>query len=75
MTTLNTALRTITVVVNGTPESTTAHTLQDWVEARGVQLAALATAVNGQFVPRSLRARQKLHEGDTILTFQPIEGG
>lgn len=66
---------TITVVVNGNAESTTATTLQAWVDARGVLPAALATAVNGQFVPRSLRAQQPLAEGDTILTFQPIEGG
>ncbi|MDZ7939338.1 MAG: sulfur carrier protein ThiS [Rhodoferax sp.] len=66
---------TITVVVNGQVESTTARTLQAWVDARGVLPAALATAVNGNFVPRSLRAQQALAEGDTILTFQPIEGG
>lgn len=66
---------TITVVVNGTPQTTQATTLQAWVDARGVLPAALATAVNGNFVPRSLRAQQPLHEGDTILTFQPIEGG
>ena len=71
----DTALHTITVVVNGHPESTTSATLQAWVDARGVQPAALATAVNGNFVPRSLRAQQPLAEGDTILTFQPIEGG
>ena len=69
------ASATITVVVNGNPESTAARTLQAWVDARGVQPAALATAVNGNFVPRSLRAQQPLTEGDFILTFQPIEGG
>jgi sulfur carrier protein len=66
---------TITVVVNGTSEATTARTLQAWVDTRGVLPAALATAVNGNFVPRSLRAQQPLTEGDFILTFQPIEGG
>ena len=66
---------TITVVVNGTSEATTARTLQAWVEARGIQPAALATAVNGNFVPRSLRAQQPLNAGDTIITFQPIAGG
>ena len=68
----------ITVVVNGTPETTAAPTLQAWVDAlgaRGVLPAALATAVNGHFVPRNLRAQQPLAEGDTILTFQPIQGG
>jgi sulfur carrier protein len=66
---------TITVVVNGTSEATTARTLQAWVDTRGVLPAALATAVNGNFVPRSQRAQQPLAEGDFILTFQPIEGG
>ena len=66
---------TITVTVNGSPETTRARTLQAWVDALGVLPAALATAVNGNFVPRSLRAQQPLAEGDTILTFQPIEGG
>ena len=66
---------TITIVVNGMSEVTQATTLQAWVEARGVLPAALATAVNGNFVPRGLRAQQPLAEGDTILTFQPIEGG
>ena len=71
----DTALRTITVMVNGTPEATNAPTLQAWVDARGALPSALATAVNGNFVPRGLRAQQPLAEGDTILTFQPIEGG
>jgi sulfur carrier protein len=75
MSTTDTALHRITVVVNGNPEITTASTLQAWVDTRGVLPAALATAVNGNFVPRSLRAQQPLAEGDTILTFQPIEGG
>ncbi len=75
MSTIDITADCITVMVNGAPESTTARTLQAWVESRGVQPAGLATAVNGNFVPRSLRAQQPLAEGDTILTFQPIEGG
>ncbi len=65
----------VTITVNGSPETTSARTLQAWVDARDVLPAALATAVNGNFVPRSQRAQQPLAEGDTILTFQPIEGG
>lgn len=65
----------ITVVVNGAPQRTSATTLQAWIDAYGVAPAALATAVNGDFVPRGLREQTSLHEGDTILTFQPIEGG
>ena len=78
MNTPETLAVTITVVVNGATEPTTATTLQAWVEAldaRGVRSAALSTAVNGNFVPRNQRAQQPLAEGDTILTFQPIEGG
>jgi len=37
--------------------------------------AALATAVNGDFVPRELRAQCVLREGDTVMTFEPITGG
>ncbi len=71
----NDTVQKLNVVVNGTPQTTTATTLHDWVLAQGVASEAVATAVNGQFVPRSLRAQQPLCEGDTILTFQPIVGG
>lgn len=36
---------------------------------------AVATAVNGQFVARHLRATHALHDGDTVLCFSPITGG
>ena len=75
MTATQTPPHTFTVVVNGSPQSTTARTLQEWVEAQGALPSALATAVNGNFVPRSQRAQCLLADGDTILTFQPIQGG
>lgn len=68
-------VNTITVQVNGVPQPTTAHTLAQWVQEQGLSADALATAVNGQFVPRTLRTQRPLAEGDTIVTFQPIEGG
>jgi sulfur carrier protein len=37
--------------------------------------AALATAVNGDFVPRDQREQHPLHDGDVVLTFEPITGG
>jgi sulfur carrier protein len=37
--------------------------------------ASLATAVNGDFVPRDLRERHPLRDGDVVLTFEPITGG
>lgn len=72
---MNDTVQKLNVVVNGTPQTTTAATLHDWVLAQGVASEAVATAVNGQFVPRSLRATTALQPGDTILTFQPIVGG
>lgn len=35
----------------------------------------VATAVNGQFVARHLRATHTLHDGDSVLCFSPITGG
>lgn len=37
--------------------------------------AALATAVNGDFVPRELREQHLLRDGDAVMTFEPITGG
>ena len=37
--------------------------------------AALATAVNGDFVPRDLREQHVLRDGDAVMTFEPITGG
>jgi sulfur carrier protein len=50
-------------------------TLAALLDAQGMDAASVATAVNGTFVPRALRAQHALHEGDTVLTFQAIVGG
>lgn len=68
-------LMAITVLVNGAPQATTARTLAQWVEQQGQSQQAVATALNSEFVPRELRAQRALADGDTIVTFQPIEGG
>jgi sulfur carrier protein len=65
----------IKLIVNGQPHTTTARTLQEWVDAQDAAPTALATAVNGTFVPRTARAQHLLHDGDAVLTFQPIQGG
>ena len=69
------ASTTITLTVNGSLHTTTARTLAQWVEQQDQLPQAVATALNGEFVPRNLRATQTLSDGDTIITFQPIEGG
>ena len=50
-------------------------TLAALLDAQGVDVNQVATAVNGEFVPRSLRAQMRLSAGDTVLTFQAIVGG
>jgi sulfur carrier protein len=50
-------------------------TLADLLAEQGLDPAAVATAVNGEFVPRPARAQTLLREGDVVLTFQAIVGG
>jgi len=66
----------IQVTLNGEPRTLQEQaTLADLVSALGQQPQALATAVNGEFVPRGARAGVQLREGDAVFTFQPITGG
>jgi sulfur carrier protein len=67
---------TRTITVNGEQRSVDdGATLADLVAALGQEPKALATAVNGEFVPRTARATTPLREGDAVFTFQPITGG
>ena len=50
-------------------------TLADLVAALGHTPQSLATAVNGEFVPRAARDSVQLRDGDAVFTFQPITGG
>ena len=50
-------------------------TLAALVASLGQIPAALATAVNGNFVPRTQRQAFYLQPGDMVTTFQPITGG
>ena len=50
-------------------------TLDALLDTQGVDVNQVATAVNGTFVPRSLRAQTRLSPGDDALTFQAIVGG
>ena len=64
------------ITVNGEPRTVQqSATLADLVDALGQPPQALATAINGEFVPRGARAGVQLHEGDAVFTFQPITGG
>jgi sulfur carrier protein len=64
------------ITLNGEPRSLEEDaTLADLVAALGQAPQALATAVNGEFVPRNARGDVRLRDGDAVFTFQPITGG
>ncbi len=66
----------ILITVNGESQSVAAGTNLAAVIANA-QLAteAVATAVNGEFVPRNDRASRELLAGDVVFAFQAITGG
>jgi sulfur carrier protein len=67
---------TYQITLNGEARSVAeATTLADLIAVLGQPQASLATAVNGEFVPRSERAAVQLRDGDAVFTFQPITGG
>ena len=69
-------MSTFQITLNGEPRAIeSAQTLADLVAALGEPPQSLATAVNGEFVPRSARATVQLRDGDAVFTFQPITGG
>ncbi|TAK93619.1 MAG: MoaD/ThiS family protein [Aquabacterium sp.] len=55
--------------------STLCDALDHLLPALGKQAEQVATAVNGEFVPRGARAGHLLHDGDAVLCFSPITGG
>jgi sulfur carrier protein len=66
----------IAITVNGqTREVAEGSTLADLVAQLAASPQALATAVNGDFVARDVRAAHLLKPGDQVFTFQPITGG
>jgi sulfur carrier protein len=50
-------------------------TLAALLTEQGVNAEQVATAVNGEFVPRIQRDVTVLKPGDTVLTFEAIVGG
>jgi sulfur carrier protein len=70
-----TQTHTITVTVNGAPHQVDAATLADLLALLGHAPESVATAVNGDYVARALRATHILQAGDQITCFQAIVGG
>jgi sulfur carrier protein len=65
----------IRIVVNGEATDTGAVTLAELVAALGYNESEVATARNGDFVPRAARAETKLAADDSIEIVAPRQGG
>ncbi len=64
------------LTLNGEPVAMPAgSSLADLIAARGGDAQALATALNGSFVPRAQRTHTRLQDGDAITVFKAIVGG
>lgn len=66
----------IQITVNGVAQAVNPDTtLADLVATLAQLPQMLATAVNGEFVPRTQRDAHRLCDGDAVFSFQPITGG
>lgn len=62
------------IVINGEPREVNAETLGELLAECGFS-GRVATAVNEEFVPSSLRIAHKLAEGDRVEVVAPMQGG
>ncbi len=65
----------IGIAVNGEAVETGAATLAELVAALGYNEGQVATALNGDFVPRGARAETRLATGDSVEIVAPRQGG
>ena len=63
------------IIVNGTAQQSRAATLGALLDELGYGDARVATAVNEDFVPVTLRADRSLSDGDRIEIVTPRQGG
>ncbi len=63
------------IFVNGEKITETFVTLYDVCCAMTLDAESVATAVNGDFVPKTLRQVTVLSDGDHIEIITPLEGG
>jgi len=65
----------MTVIVNGEPRELAASNLAAALKALDYETATVATALNGEFVPRRAREATALKDGDRIEILAPRQGG
>jgi sulfur carrier protein len=63
------------ILVNGTWRDTTAIDLNTALQELGYGECAVATAINGEFVPADSRSDAPLTEGDRLEVVAPMQGG
>ncbi|QIR86440.1 sulfur carrier protein ThiS [Paracoccus sp. AK26] len=62
------------ITINGTPQDSSAATLAQALAEAGLT-GRIATALNGHFVPATLRETTPLRDGDAIEALAPMQGG
>ena len=63
------------ITVNAKPHEIAAETLAAALNELGFTSPAVATALNGQFVPRPARETTALNDGDRLEVLAPMQGG
>ncbi|MGR6467324.1 sulfur carrier protein ThiS [Rhizobium sp. PAMB 3182] len=63
------------LLINGEEQDIAAETLAALLSALDYEGDWLATAVNGELVPRSERGERVLADGDRIEVLSPMQGG
>ncbi len=63
------------ITVNAKSHKVAAQTLAAALEELGFTSPAIATALNGQFVPGPARAATGLRDGDRLEVLAPMQGG
>ncbi|MEJ6395835.1 sulfur carrier protein ThiS [Gymnodinialimonas sp. 2305UL16-5] len=63
------------ILVNAQPHEVTGKTLSAALEELGFTNPAIATALNGQFIPRDARPDTQILPGDRLEVLAPMQGG
>lgn len=63
------------IIVNAKPHELTSATLTGALSELGFTSPAIATALNGQFIPRDARDGTTLTAGDRLEVVAPMQGG
>ncbi|GAN71242.1 sulfur carrier protein ThiS [Acetobacter syzygii] len=63
------------IIVNDQAQEVSASTLAALIDELGYAGARIATALNGQFVPKTARAHAALDAGARVEIVAPMQGG